>query len=109
MEEYKAVQSALEQSQAQLAKADHDLQEARKRIDELEAKNAELTKLIDAGANGVGGGSAASAICCSAQLAELQKKYDDLLKMSSTPLLPGSADQRGLAGTGRQISGLPGI
>jgi flagellar motor protein MotB len=87
MEEYKAVQSALEQSQAQLAKADHDLMAARKQIDELNAKIADLNKLIDAGSNGVGALRQQRDLLQS-QLAELQKKYDDLLKMSSTPALP---------------------
>jgi len=86
-DEHKRLQTAFDESQTQLAKAERDLSDAQKQIATLNAKIAELNGLLEMKA----GGTAAlvkERDLLQTQLAELQKKYDDLLKLSSTPVLP---------------------
>jgi len=86
-DEHKRLQSAFDESQRQLASAENDLQNAKKQIAELNAKIAELNKLLDTNSGGVGALKRERDLL-QTQLAELQKKYDDLLKLNSTPVLP---------------------
>jgi chemotaxis protein MotB len=87
MDEYKAVRAALEQSEAQLAKADHDLQEARAQIAALQKRIDELNILMRA--NGDLDKSLRDLRdLYEKRLADLQARYDELLKLSSTPVLP---------------------
>jgi chemotaxis protein MotB len=86
-EEHKRLQAAYDQSQAQLAQADNDLAQARKTIDELNKEISRLNGLIDSSSGGVGALKRERDLLA-AQLAELQKRYDDLAKLNSTPLVP---------------------
>ena len=86
-DEHKRLQSAFDESQRQLASAENDLQNAKKQIAELNAKIAELNKLLDTNSGGVAALKRERDLL-QTQLAELQKKYDDLLKLNSTPVLP---------------------
>jgi chemotaxis protein MotB len=85
-DEYKRLNASFEQARAQLAEAENDLAKARARITELEGRIADLDRL--------NGGQGLDALkrerdLLASQLAELQKKYDDLLAMSGQePKLP---------------------
>jgi chemotaxis protein MotB len=86
MDEHKRLQTAFDQSRAQLAEAENDLNAARARNAELEAKVAELDRLV-----GLGGNDALKRErdLLAQQLADLQKKYGDLLALNAnTPALP---------------------
>lgn len=86
MDEHKRLQTAFDQSRAQLAEAENDLNAARAKNTELEGKIAELNRLI-----GLGGNDALrkERDLLSQQLADLQKKYDDLLALgANAPALP---------------------
>lgn len=87
LNDYKDLQTAYDQARTKLDEADHELAVARAKIDELNAKIAQLNALIEASS---GGGDALKKErdLLSAQLADLQKKYDDLLKQAGTPVLP---------------------
>src|SRR5271170_980130 len=90
MDEHKRLQTAFDQSRAQLAEAENDLNAARARNTELEAQIAELNRLI-----GLGGADALKRErdLLAQQLADLQKKYDDLLALNSgAPNLPESVN-----------------
>ena len=87
MDEHKRLQTAFDQARAQLAEAENDLTAARARIGELEAKIADLNRLLEQG----GGNSALlrERDLLAQRLADLQKKYDDLLASSiGKPMLP---------------------
>jgi chemotaxis protein MotB len=86
-DEHKRLQTAFEQSQEQLATAQNDLRTARARITELEGKVAELNRLLDTSSNGVGA-ILKERDMLQAQLADLQAKYNDLLKTAGSPALP---------------------
>jgi chemotaxis protein MotB len=86
-DEHKRLQTAFEQSQEQLATAQNDLRTARTKIAELEGKIAELNRLLDTSSNGVGAVLQERDLL-KAQLADLQAKYNDLLKIAGTPALP---------------------
>ncbi|HUO07809.1 MAG TPA: OmpA family protein [Phycisphaerae bacterium] len=86
MDEHKRLQTAFDQSRAQLAEAENDLNAARARNAELEARVAELNRLV-----GLGGNDALrrERDLLAQQLADLQKKYNDLLALNAnTPALP---------------------
>ena len=88
MDEHKRLQTAFDQSRAQLAEAENDLNAARARNTELEAKVAELNRLV-----GLGGNDALrrERDLLAQQLSDLQKKYGDLLALNAnTPNLPES-------------------
>jgi chemotaxis protein MotB len=90
MDEHKRLQTAFDQSRAQLAEAENDLNAARARNTELEAKIAELNRLL-----GLGGNDALrqERDLLAQQLADLQKKYNDLLALNSgAPNLPESVN-----------------
>ncbi|MGN6371305.1 MAG: OmpA family protein [Phycisphaerae bacterium] len=90
MDEHKRLQTAFDQSRAQLAEAENDLNAARARNTELEGKIAELNRLI-----GLGGNDALKRErdLLAQQLADLQKKYNDLLALNAnTPALPESVN-----------------
>lgn len=82
--EYKALETAHRQAMAQLAEAENDLNAARAKIADLEARLAAL--------NGAGEGLDAlkkERDLLAAQLADLQDKYNKLLALnSSNPVLP---------------------
>lgn len=86
-DEHKRLQTAFDQSQEQLAVAQNDLRTAQAKISELNDKIAELNRLLDTSSGGVGALKKERDLL-QAQLADLQKKYDDLLKMAGTPQLP---------------------
>lgn len=79
-DQHKRLQTAFDQSRAQLAEAENDLNAARARNTELEAKIAELNKLV-----GLGGNDALrrERDLLAQQLADMQKKYNDLLAMGA--------------------------
>jgi len=85
--QYKELQTAFDQARAQLAEAENDLSVARLKIAALEARITEMTRLIDAGA---GAAIKAERDLLAKQLAELQKKYDELLKESANLVLPAA-------------------
>jgi chemotaxis protein MotB len=87
-DEHKRLQTAFDQARQQLAEAENDLATARARISELEGKIAELNRLIDTSSGGVGALKRERDLLAS-QLADLQNKYNDLLKMTQNgPALP---------------------
>ncbi len=89
-DQHKRLQTAFDQSRAQLAEAENDLNAARARNTELEAKIAELNKLV-----GLGGNDALrrERDLLAQQLADMQKKYNDLLAMGAgAPALPESVN-----------------
>jgi len=86
MDEHKRLQTAYSESQAELARAENDINNLRRQITELNSRIAELTRLLDANS-----GASGALNALQARLADLQKKYDDLLtKVGSTPALPNS-------------------
>jgi chemotaxis protein MotB len=88
MDEHKRLQTAFDQSRAQLAEAENDLATARARITELEGKLAEMNKLLDTNSGGIGALKQERDLLAQ-QLADLQKKYNDLLALgANTPALP---------------------
>jgi chemotaxis protein MotB len=92
MDEHKRLQTAFDQSRAQLAEAENDLTAARARITELEGKLAEMNKLMDTNSGGIGALKQERDLLAQ-QLADLQKKYDQLLAMgANTPALPDSVN-----------------
>jgi len=82
MDEHKRLQTAFDQARAQLAEAENDLNVARAKITELEAKIAELNRLL----NGTGDLSALKRErdLLAAQLADLQNKYNALLAANTS-------------------------
>lgn len=84
-DEHKRLQTAFDQARAQLAEAENDLAVARARIAELEGKIAELERLLkgNAGLDGI----RRERDLLAAQLADLQKKYNELLALSGTPTM----------------------
>jgi flagellar motor protein MotB len=86
-DEHKRLQTAFDQARQQLAEAENDLANARAKIAELEGKLAEMNKLLDANSGGIGALKRDRDLLAQ-QLADLQKKYDDLLKMGGQPALP---------------------
>jgi chemotaxis protein MotB len=92
MDEHKRLQTAFDQSRAQLAEAENDLNAARARITELEGKLAELNKLMDSSSGGIGALKQERDLLAQ-QLADLQKKYDQLLALgANSPALPDSVN-----------------
>jgi chemotaxis protein MotB len=87
MDQYKKVELAWKESQDRLAGADNDLQKARDQIAIMTKQIDELRGLLDTSGNGVKALRDERDLL-QARLNELQKKYDDLLKLSSTPVLP---------------------
>ncbi len=87
MDQYKGLQTAHEQALEQLAQAQHDLEDARHQIEQLNAKIADLNNLLSTGASGDQARAQQIALLRS-QLADLQNKYNDLLKNSVSPALP---------------------
>jgi chemotaxis protein MotB len=87
MDQYKKVELAWKESQDKLAGADHDLQEARDKMAVMAKQIDELNNLLRTGDSGVKALKDERDLL-QAKLNELQKKYDDLLKLSSTPVLP---------------------
>ncbi|HVX83810.1 MAG TPA: OmpA family protein [Phycisphaerae bacterium] len=85
-DEYKRLNTSFEQARSQLAEAENDLAASRAKIAELEARIAQLDKL--------NGNEGLDAIrkerdLLAQQLADLQKKYNDLLAMADNgPALP---------------------
>lgn len=91
-DENKRLTTALEQARQQLAEAEDDRRNAMAKIAELEAKIAELNRLIDANGNGVGALRRERDLLAT-QLADLQKKYNDLLQLNSDrPALPADVN-----------------
>jgi chemotaxis protein MotB len=87
-DENKRLTTALEQARQQLAEAEDDRRNALAKIAELEAKIAELNRLIDANSGGVGALRRERDLLAQ-QLADLQKRYDDLVRLgASQPALP---------------------
>lgn len=86
-EEYKRLQTSFEESRRALAQAEYDLRNAQKKIDELNAKIAELNDLLSKGNEGVGALIKERDLLRS-QLAEANARYQDLLKMAGSPVLP---------------------
>ncbi len=87
MDEHKRLEAAFNQAREQLARAEYDLSVKQKEIDALKAKIAEQDKIINAGLGGVDALRQERDLLA-AKLAELQKKYDDLLAASQNPSLP---------------------
>ncbi len=88
IDEHKRLQTAFDQAQAQLAEAENDLAASRARITELEGKLAELNRLIDGNSGGIGALKQERDLLAQ-QLADLQKKYDQLLALeANTPASP---------------------
>ncbi|MCL2648855.1 MAG: OmpA family protein [Phycisphaerales bacterium] len=86
MNQYKELQTAFDQARAQLAEAENDLNAARQKITELEARIAEINRLIG---NGADAALKAERDLLAQRLEDLQKKYDELLRNStSTAELP---------------------
>jgi chemotaxis protein MotB len=85
-DEYKRLNTSFEQARSQLAEAENDLAASRAKIADLQAQIAQLDKL--------NGNQGLDAIrqerdLLAQQLADLQKKYNDLLAMAGTaPALP---------------------
>lgn len=91
-DENKRLTTALEQARQQLAEAEDDRRNALAKIAQLEARIAELNRLLDANSGGVGALRRERDLLAS-QLADLQKKYDDLLQLgSSGPQLPADVN-----------------
>jgi flagellar motor protein MotB len=91
MDEHKRLQTAFDQARAQLAEAENDLNAMRQKVGELEAKIAELNRLL----NNTGdlGALKRERDLLAQQLADLQKKYNDLLAAAqSAPLLPAKVN-----------------
>jgi chemotaxis protein MotB len=87
-DEHKRLQTAFEQARQQLAEAENDLATTRARIAELEARLAELNRLLDNNGSGLGAIRRERDLLA-AQLADLQNKYNDLLKLNqNAPALP---------------------
>jgi chemotaxis protein MotB len=87
MDEHKRLQTAFDQARAQLAEAENDLNVARAKIAELDAKIADLNRLLEQ--NGGLGALKQERDLLARQLAELQAKYKDLLdSMANKPVLP---------------------
>ena len=87
MDQYKKVELAWKESQDRLAGADHDLQEARDKMAVMAKQIDELNNLLKTGDSGVKALKDERDLL-QAKLNELQKKYDDLLKLSGSPVLP---------------------
>jgi chemotaxis protein MotB len=87
MDQYKSLQVAYDESQTRLAGADNDLQKQRDQIAVMSKQIDELNNLLKTGDSGVKALKDERDLL-QAKLNELQKKYDDLLKLSSTPVLP---------------------
>jgi chemotaxis protein MotB len=87
MDQYKRLQTAFDESQTRLAGADNDLQNARNQIAIMTKQIDELNGLLNKTDSGVKALKDERDLL-QAKLTDLQKKYDDLLKLSSTPVLP---------------------
>lgn len=86
-DENKRLTTALEQARQQLAEAEDDRRNALAKIAELEAKIAELNRLIDANSGGVGALRRERDLLAQ-QLGDLQKRYDDLSRLGAGQPLP---------------------
>jgi chemotaxis protein MotB len=90
-DEYKRLQTSFDQARAQLAEAENDLGKARARIAELEGRIADMDKLLQ-------GNQGLDALrrerdLLAQQLADMQKKYNDLLALSDKgPQLPDAVN-----------------
>jgi len=80
--QYKELQTAFDQARAQLAEAENDSNRKSARIKALEDQIAEMKRLIDAGA---GAAIKAERDLLAKQLAELQKKFDELMAAAANP------------------------
>jgi chemotaxis protein MotB len=85
LDQYKKTELALQEAQGRLAGADHDLQTQREQIAFL---TKQINDLNDALNKGDTSGKALIDLL-QGRLNELQKKYEDLLKLPQTPMLPG--------------------
>jgi chemotaxis protein MotB len=87
-DEHKRLQTAFDQARQQLAEAENDLATAKAKIAELEGRIAELNNLLNGSSSGVAALKRERDLLAS-QLADLQKRYDDLLKLNGgAPMLP---------------------
>jgi chemotaxis protein MotB len=87
MDEHKRLQTAFDQARAQLAEAENDLKNMRARVAELEAKIAELNRLLNN--SGDLGALKRERDLLATQLADAQRKIQELLKLAeSGPMLP---------------------
>ena len=85
-DEHKRLQTAFDQARAQLAESENENKNLRAKVAELEAKIAELNRLLDA--NGGLSALKRERDLLAQQLAELQAKYNDLLKLVDKTALP---------------------
>ena len=86
-DEHKRLQTAFDEQGNQLREAENDLLKARARIDELTNQLAEANRLANLNNDGVAALRRERDLL-STQLADLNQKYQDLLKMTGTPVLP---------------------
>jgi flagellar motor protein MotB len=92
MDEHKRLQTAFDQARSQLAEAENDLNAMRQKVGELEAKIAELNRLLNN--SGDLGALKRERDLLAQQLADLQKKYNDLLAAAqSAPVLPENVNR----------------
>lgn len=87
MDEHKRLEAAFNQAREQLARAEYDLSARQKEIDALKAQLAEKDRLLAGGLTGVDALKKERDLLA-AKLAELQKKYEDLLQNAGNPQLP---------------------
>lgn len=87
MDEHKRLEAAFNQAREQLARAEYDLAARQKEIDALKAQLAEKDRLLAGGLTGVDALKKERDLLA-AKLAELQKKYDELLATAGKPELP---------------------
>src|SRR3954467_832074 len=85
-DEHKRLQTAFDESRRQLAEAENDLRTMQAKVSDLEAKIAELNRLLDAS----GGGTAAlrrERALLAHTPPDLRSRYDQLSRLQQAPVL----------------------